>query len=248
MSQDVLVDPVVAAEPADLDRGLRPDPVEPGALQKIDILSGLEQLSGIHVVRERRPGADFDDARRDGFPAELPGNRDAMMSVLHEINIAEAVDLDRRDCLPAPHGGIQPGPAFAQVRSNRKERRVEVVGAVDRSTDLCERHLGQTAIGLSFHPGGSANLIEGEQRLRVSAKDGGGFCQETLQTGGLEIDPRSQLFHRGTTSTRRWPTTLMTRVSPICASEIGCPYGCTCPCSNTCGRIQSTAWRTAASP
>src|SRR6266849_2790893 len=203
MPEDVLEDSVVASEPADGNRRLGADAIELGALEEVDVLSGLEQGRRIHVAGERRPGLDLDDPRRNRFPAQVAGDRYAVVPILDEVDTAQVVHLDRRHRLASAHRFVELRPALTHLGLNRKKGGVEVVGPPNRPTDVGDRDVLEAGIALSLEPGGTSHLVEGEQWPGVAAEHRAGVAKERLDAGGLEIGAGANLFHRGASSIRR---------------------------------------------
>src|SRR4029077_16005058 len=92
--ENVLEDPVVASQPADGDRGLGAHPVELAAFQEVDVLLRLKQSGRIHVTTQWRAGSNPDQPTCERLPAEVASNRDAVMAILYEVDVAEVIHLD----------------------------------------------------------------------------------------------------------------------------------------------------------
>src|SRR6202022_398942 len=96
MPENVLEDSVVTPEPAHGDRGLGAHPVELRALQEVDILLRLKQRRRIHVTAEWCACSNLDDPSRDGFPAQVAGNGNAVVPIFDEVDVPQVIHLDSR--------------------------------------------------------------------------------------------------------------------------------------------------------
>jgi len=141
-------------------------------------------------------------------------------------------DIKKGDAVVCGVEGIRVVPTFQDrdrhgfafmTNEVSSERRVEA--AVARVAEMMQgvrADGGKIAIvagPVVVHTGGAPYLVEGEQRPGVTAEHRAGIAEEGLDPCRLEIGPGPQLFHRVAISITRWPTTLITRVSPSKASR-----------------------------
>ena len=146
-------------------------------------------------------GLDLDDARLDRVVAQRPRDRHPVVAVLDEVQLADAVHVDRRHRLAAPARRGDALPASAQLRRHGPELAVEladapvdaaddrverdrlhaevVLGAApERRDDLLEREHRRDVVGLVAQAGGDARegaapALAGEGRLRVLLRESG---------------------------------------------------------------------------
>src|ERR1700730_11313749 len=97
VTEDVVVDHVVAPQLAAIEPRLGADPVELSPLQEGRVLGRLQELPGGHLRPDRGAGGDLHDVRPDPLPPEAPGHRDTVVAVLHEVDIAQLVNVDGSD-------------------------------------------------------------------------------------------------------------------------------------------------------
>ena len=128
MSEDVLEDLVVAAEPAALDACLGPHPVELCRLQEGGVLRGPEQSLGVDVGPQRSARLDLDHAGFDRVPVEMARYRHPVMAVDHVVVVAQLVDVDRRQLATLGHLPVDRRPAIAGAVGDGKEAGIEVAG------------------------------------------------------------------------------------------------------------------------
>jgi hypothetical protein len=72
--------------------------------------------------------------------AQRPRDRDAVVAVLHEVDLADAVEVDGRHRLAAAHRRRDALPAGAHLRGGGPEVAVEAALAVDGAHDRVQRH------------------------------------------------------------------------------------------------------------
>ena len=75
----------------------------------------------------------------DGVRAERAAHRDAVVAVAHEVEVAELVDVDRRERLPGAALQGHPLPPLAAPVRRGPEPAVEVAHLVDRADDRVHR-------------------------------------------------------------------------------------------------------------
>jgi hypothetical protein len=103
----------------------------------------------------------------DVLAAERLRHGDAMVPVADEVQVADAVDGDRRERLAAALGGGDPLPAAAYARGGGAEAAVEVARAVDRAHDRVERDGLEAELRLADHPQRADHLVEREDQPDV---------------------------------------------------------------------------------
>jgi len=97
------------------------------ALEEHALVVLERELAGEQVVLGPERRLHLAHARLDLRVAQRARHRHAVVAVLHEVQVADAVDVDRRHRLPAPARGGDPLPAPAQLRGRRPEVAVEFV-------------------------------------------------------------------------------------------------------------------------
>jgi hypothetical protein len=90
------------------------------------------------------------------------------MAVLHEVQFAHPVHVDRRHRLAAALGGGDPLPAGPDLARGRAEAAVELAAPVDRSHDRVERDRLQAEIVLAAPSKGLYHLFEGEDEVDIA--------------------------------------------------------------------------------
>ena len=146
-------------------RPLRAPERHPLAEQALVVLE--RQVADAQVAAEPHARGDLDDVRVDVLAAEGLGHRHAVVAVADEEQVADLVQRDRRQRLPAPLGGGDPLPARAQPRRGRPEAAVEVGGAVDGADDRVQRHDLEPAVLAPDHAEGVDDLLEREDQPDV---------------------------------------------------------------------------------
>ena len=87
----------------------------------------------------RDPGQHLGHVRLDRFLSGGSGDRDAVVTVLDEVQVAHAVDVDRRDRHAAPPREIEPLPPLPHPVGGGPEPAVEVAPGLDGSGHGVER-------------------------------------------------------------------------------------------------------------
>jgi hypothetical protein len=91
-----------------------------------------------------------------------------MVSVLDEVQLADAVDVDRGQRLAAAHRGGDALPARADSPGGGAELAVEVARAVDGSDDRVERDHLQPELALTRTPERRYDLLERQDHVDVA--------------------------------------------------------------------------------
>ena len=117
------------------------------------------------------PGADLGDdlghVRLDHLEPELAGDRDPVVAVLDEVQLADPVDVDRRHRLAAAHRLRDPLPAPAQAPRGGAEAAVELARAIDRADDRVELDRLQPEPPLAALAERLDDLVEGQDDVDV---------------------------------------------------------------------------------
>ena len=112
-------------------------------------------------------GPHLRDVRVDVLAPERLGDGHAVVAVAHEVQVADAVDRDRRERLAAALGRRDPLPATTYARGGRPEAAVEVVRAVDRADDRVELDRLEPELDLADHAERVDDLVEREDQPDV---------------------------------------------------------------------------------
>ena len=104
----------------------------------------------------------------DVLVAERARHRDAVVAVLHEVQLADPVDVDRRHGLAAALRGGDPLPARAHLAGGGAEAAVELAAAVHGAHDRVERDhlLAEAALAAAAERG--HHLLEREDHVHVA--------------------------------------------------------------------------------
>jgi len=130
----------------------------------------------------------------DHVVTERAGDRDAMVPVAHEVQLPDAVDVDRRHRLAAPLGGRDALPARPQAARGRAEAAVELAPAIDRADDRVERDRLAAEAALAGPAEGLENLLEWQDQVEVAGlapKAVGEPCERAPATGAVEVELRT---------------------------------------------------------
>ena len=144
-------------------------------------IAGRDALVGVDL------GEDLGDHRVDLVEPELAGDRDAVVAVDHEVELADAVDLDRRHVGPAAHRGRNPLPAPADAVRRGAEAAVEVASrAVDSADDRVEVDRLQPEPPLAATAERLDHLVEGQDQVDIVglAPQPGGQAGELMPAAG----------------------------------------------------------------
>ncbi len=90
------------------------------------------------VARRRDRGDDLGDEAGNHLPVEGTGDGDPMMAVADEMQLPDAVQIDRRERLPAPGCCGEPLEALPGLAARRPEVAVEAADPVGRADDRVE--------------------------------------------------------------------------------------------------------------
>ena len=90
-----------------------------------------------------------------------------MVAVADEVQVADPVDRDRGERLPAALGGGDPLPAAAHARRGRAEAAVEVARAIDGADDRVERDRLEPELDLADHAERLDDLVERQDQRDV---------------------------------------------------------------------------------
>ena len=113
--------------------------VERDALAEEALVALDRQVGDAHVVAGPDARLDLGHVGVDVVAAERARDRDAMVPVADEVQLADAVDGDRRERLAAALRLRDPLPARPQARAGGAEGAVELLRAVDGADDRVER-------------------------------------------------------------------------------------------------------------
>jgi hypothetical protein len=94
-------------------------------------------------------------------------DRDAVMTVAHEVHVADPVHRNRRERLAAALGGRDPLPAPAHPWRRGPEAAVEVARAIDRADDRVQRDRLEAELDLAGHAERLHDLVEGQDQRDV---------------------------------------------------------------------------------
>jgi hypothetical protein len=89
----------------------------------------------------------------------LPRDRNAVVSVLDEVNVTNLVKLDRWQADVLVVGPVHVLPAARRVGKSGKKGAVEVAEAVETADYLADRHLLHAPVTLSLRGVALANLV-----------------------------------------------------------------------------------------
>jgi hypothetical protein len=102
-----------------------------------------------------------------------------VVAVLHEVELTDAVDVDRRHGLALALREVDALPALAHARRCGAEAAVELARAVHRADDRVERNGLLAEAPLADAPERSRHLLEGEDVVHVvGAAEPGGQARE----------------------------------------------------------------------
>ena len=90
-----------------------------------------------------------------------------MVAVADEVQVADAVDRDRRHAPPAPQGEVDALPALAQAVRRRPEAAVEVARAIDAADDGRKRDRLEAERALAGAPERVHHLVERQDHVDV---------------------------------------------------------------------------------
>src|SRR4051812_38189564 len=150
-----------------------PDPRTRGRGQRHALVEDALVLLEGEVAQPQRPvGAeprgDEPHAGLDRLVAHRPGDRDAVVAVLDEVQLADPVDVDRRQRLAPPAGGGDPLPAAAHAGRGGAEGAVEHARrAVHGAHDRVERDLLHAEVALAAPPERRHHLLERQHGRHV---------------------------------------------------------------------------------
>ena len=129
--------------------------------------------------------------RVDLVEPELARDRDPVVAVDDEVQVADAVDVDRRHVGAAAHRGRDPLPAPPDPVRGRPEAAVEVPArAVDGADDRVEIDRPQAEAALAAAPERLDHLVEGEDEVDVvglAPQPGGEAGELVAPTGAAEV-------------------------------------------------------------
>ena len=119
--------------------------------------------------------------------AELPGHRDAVVTVKHKIGLTDLVHLNRWHTLQAGDGALDLGPAalVAVFAGQKATRKVPITAhAADNSV---QRDLLESLFTLAFDPQFFAHLFVGKQIDRFARQPGKDLLQRRLAARAAKI-------------------------------------------------------------
>ena len=158
--------------------GERPRVARPHAVPRIgrqrhaleeDALVALERQVGAQQVVARADARDdLGHARVDVVAAQRASDRDAVVAVLDEVDVADAVEVDGRHRLAAAHRGGDPLPARADLRRRGAEVAVKALHPVDGPDDCVERDDRQADVALLHAPERGDDLVERQDVVDVA--------------------------------------------------------------------------------
>ena len=137
-----------------------------------------------------------------------------MVPVLHEVDLADPIQLDRRHLGPLAMSSIDALPPVPRPDLTRKERAVEVPVPADTADDVIDLHLPQTAVVLGLRVDPAPHVLEGEQRVVGASEPARDRANEGLPPRPLVIAANQVRLHG--ISTVRAPYAFMTVVRPNC--------------------------------
>jgi hypothetical protein len=117
-------------------------------------------------------GADarqhLDDVRLDLLDAQRAGNGHAVVAVAHEVRVADAVDVDRRQRLAAAHRGCDALPTRPHAGRRRAKRAIEARRAVDGPDDRVDRDHLHAQVALAEPAQGFDHFGERQDQIEVA--------------------------------------------------------------------------------
>ena len=141
---------------------LRRSSVERDALAEQPLVALDREVGDAHVPAGPDARLDLGHIGVDVVAAERARDRDAVVPVAHEVQLADAEDGDRRERLTAALGLGDPLPAGPQPRARGAEGAVELLRAVDGPDDRVERDGLEAEVVLGHAPERLDDLLEGE--------------------------------------------------------------------------------------
>lgn len=79
--------------------------------QEISVLAGNDQIVWREIRRQYDAAVDLGHQGRYVRETQLAGDRDAVITIFHEVHLADLINLDRWEFLPLLHCRTYPRPA-----------------------------------------------------------------------------------------------------------------------------------------
>ncbi len=111
----------------------------------------------------------FDHLGVDECHAMLASYRYPVVAILDEINVADLVELNRREHDVLVVGAVDALPTVGGVLALGQKSAVEIAKSIDAADDLVDRHLLHPAIALTLHGDTVAHIGVGEERCSARA-------------------------------------------------------------------------------
>ena len=186
MHLDVLLQHLVLPGHGDAEVGLGAKLVQTGALQELGILRLQDQLIRLNLRRQGHFAVHLGHVGLDVSSAYLAGHGDAVVTILHEIGVANAVHSDGRQAGQAGHRYLDPRPALAATQPGQEAAR-EIAVATHAADDGIEGDVGQLLP--CPLPGAQllAHLLVGEEIGRAASEAGHDLLQSDATAGLVEV-------------------------------------------------------------
>jgi len=139
--------------------------------------------TGNRLSPERHRGEHLSHVGVDQALTGRSGDGDPVMAVSHEVQAADAIDLDRRDCLAAPLGEGQPLPPVPHPGGGRPEAPVEVAPGADCADDGIQPNNLQAQLPLAAPAQRADDLIQWHEPVVVAA------AAQAMHQRGQELAP-----------------------------------------------------------
>src|SRR5205814_2797136 len=91
--------------------------------------------------------------------------RHAMVAILHEVRLADLVQIDRRQLPVVEVRAVDALPPVTRLHLSRQERAVKVAIPAHAADDLVDRHLAQAAVALGLGMNAAADCVEGQESV-----------------------------------------------------------------------------------
>ena len=166
--------------------------------------------------------------RVDEGLSPLARDRHAMVAVLHEVRLADLVQIDRRQLQVVEVRAVDALPPVARLHLSRQERAVKVAIPTHASDDLVDRHLAQAAVALGLGMNAAADFVEGEESVVRSSEPAHDTAHEGSAPGAAVIGSGDVGAHHS--SMVRAPYAFTTVVGPnwVCVT-MRVSKTCVCP-------------------
>ncbi len=133
---DVLAQTGIFGGIAQMQVGFGPQLVEARVLTELAVGLRLVHADDVHVGRQAERDVDLGHVGVDVGLVAFAGHGDAVVAVLDEVDVADLIEIDRRQQDVAVVGLADVDPALGRLALGRQEGAVEVAVAADAADDL----------------------------------------------------------------------------------------------------------------